>query len=175
MAIRSIHDAIDPAAIEKTVRTAFGVHAAQSTTPRITPTSIVDVVNAGHVTGMAAIVSNALADKGFGRGTIGNAGYDDGPGSVVYYGSGADTDATRIAEVLGSLPTAASTSVALGHVKVVIGNDFVLPQESTISTMSSSSNSTDSPTSTTTSAADSGNDTGKPVTTVIGSKSPCVN
>ncbi|MFF3573706.1 LCP family protein [Nocardia jiangxiensis] len=164
---------IDPAAIKHAVRTAFGVHATQLANP----TGTVDVVNAGSVTGMAAEVSNALARKGFGKGSIGNAAYGDGSSSLVYYGAGAGSDAAQLADILGGLPTAASKNVGPGHVKVILGSDFTLPDELTTSAMSSTSNATtDSSTSTTTSAtADSGLDTGTPVTTSIGSKSPCVN
>ncbi|MGY4099926.1 LCP family protein [Nocardia sp. R16R-3T] len=170
---------IDPAAIKKTVRTAFGVQAAAPSAPKTVPTSIVDVVNAGGATGMAAKVSTALADQGFQKGTIGNAAYTDGSSSVVYYGTGADTDATQAADFLGGLPTAASKNLDPGHIKIVIGGDFTMPDELGSGTSSSSATTPTSTTSstgaTTSTPADGIPDSGKPVTTSIGSNIPCVD
>ncbi|WP_051182817.1 LCP family protein [Nocardia vinacea] len=173
---------IDPAAIKKTVRTAFGVQAAAPSAPTTTPTSTVDVVNAGGATGMAAKVSTALADRGFQKGTIGNAAYTDGSSSVVYYGTGADTDATQAADLLGGLPTAASKNLDPGHIKIVIGSDFTLPDELSSGTSSSSTTTATGPASPTASStgagatpADGAPDSGKPVTTSIGSNIPCVD
>lgn len=174
---------IDPAAIKKAVRTAFGVQAAAPSTPKTTPTSTVDVVNAGGATGMAAKVSTALADRGFQKGTIGNAAYTDGSSSVVYYGTGSDTDATQAADLLGGLPAAASKSLDPGQIKIVIGSDFTMPDELSSGTSSSSTTTTtgaDSPTTSSTGAttatpADGAPDSGKPVTTSIGSNIPCVD
>ncbi|WP_019926454.1 LCP family protein [Nocardia sp. BMG111209] len=174
---------VDPAAIKRTVRAAFGVQTAPA--PKTTPTSTVDVVNAGAPGGMAAKVSTSLSAKGFPKGTTGNAGYGDGSSSVVYFGTGADADATQVADALGGLPTATSKNVDPGHVKVVIGTDFNLPEESASSTSSSptgtssaAAESTGAGTgtsATTTAASDDLPDSGKPVTTSIGSDVPCVN
>ncbi|KZM72615.1 hypothetical protein AWN90_27865 [Nocardia terpenica] len=176
---------VDPAAIKKTVRTAFGVQAPQPTGPKTTPTSTVDVVNAGGTTGMAGNVSKVLTAKGFPKGTVGNAAYTDGSSSVVYYGTGADTDATQVADMLGGLPTATSKNVEPGHVKIVIGADFSLPDgldgtsSSTTPTTESgatpSSSSSSSSAAATNAAGDELPDSGKPVTTTIGSSIPCVN
>ncbi|PPJ32323.1 LCP family protein [Nocardia nova] len=176
---------VDPAAIKKTVRTAFGVAETQSSAPTTTPTSTIDVVNAGGASGMAAKVSTALVDKGFRKGNVGNATYSDGSSSVVYFGSGADTDATQAADMLGGLPTAASKSLDPGTVKIVIGSDFSMPDSLTSS--SASSVTTTDPTTglttttsggssaSTTATTDDRPDSGKPVTTSIGSDIPCVN
>ncbi|MEV4126758.1 LCP family protein [Nocardia sp. NPDC049707] len=173
---------VDSAAIKKMVRAAFGVQAATSSTPKTTPTSTVDVVNAGAATGMAAKVSTMLADKGFQQGTIGNAAYTDGSSSVVYYGTGADTDATEAADLLGGLPTAAAKNLDSGHIKIVIGADFTMPDESSSSTSSSTATPTgtgslaaSSTNTTTATPADGAPDSGKPVTTSIGSDIPCVD
>ncbi|MCX4091690.1 LCP family protein [Nocardia sp. alder85J] len=176
---------VDAPAIKRIVRAAFGVQTAPA--PKATPTSTVDVVNAGAPSGMAAKVSTSLSAKGFPQGSTGNAGYADGSSSVVYFGSGADTDATQVADALGGLPTAASKNVDAGHVKVVIGTDFNLPDELTSSTSGSTATtatgtagsateagSTGSAAATTT-PADGLPDSGKPVTTSIGSDIPCVN
>ncbi|WP_438943977.1 LCP family protein [Nocardia blacklockiae] len=176
---------VDPAAIKKTVRAAFGVQAPQPTTPATTPTSTVDVVNSGGATGMAGKVSTALAAKGFTKGEVGNAAaYTDGSSSVVYYGTGADTDATQAADLLGGLPAAPSKNVQPGHVKIVVGADFAMPEELTGGTTPSGTSGTGSSGSTATSGLSAAGatgtgepspDSGKPLTTSIGSDIPCVN
>ncbi len=187
---------IDPAAIKKTVRTAFGMPDPEMSSPQTPPTSTVDVVNAGSESGMAAQVSNALTGKGFTQGEIGNATYSDGSASVVYYGAGGQTDATQAADMLGGLPTAASDSLESGHVKVVLGSDFYPPAG--IDTDDTAGSTTESglgethvdPTTgetitgatsaggdavSATTGADGRPDAGKPVTTSIGADIPCVN
>ncbi len=168
---------IDPSAIKKAVRTAFGVAEPQPSAPITTPTSTVDVVNAGGASGMAAKVSTAMVGKGFHEGNVGNATYNDGSSSVVYFGSGADTDATQAADMLGGLPTAASKTLDPGHVKIVIGGDFSMPDslDPTSSSGTSTTGSTTSSTSGTSATTDDRPDSGTPVTTSIGSDIPCVN
>ncbi|WP_372494072.1 MULTISPECIES: LCP family protein [Nocardia] len=180
---------IDPALIKKTVRAAFGVQTPQPTTPKSAPLSTVDVRNAGAAAGMAAKVSNFLADKGFHQGDAANAQYGDGSSSVVYYpATSTDADATQVADMLGGLPTAPSKNVEPGRVRVVIGSDFTMP-DSASATGSASTTSTADPSGTSTSTstptgsgasasatpADGAPDSGKPVTTSIGSDIPCVN
>jgi LCP family protein required for cell wall assembly len=168
---------VDPAAIKKTVRTAFGIQVPTPTAPKTTPTSLVDVVNAGGPPGLAAKVSTGLTAKGFPKGTVGNAGSGDGTGSIVYYGSGADTDAGQVADMLGGLQAQSSKNVEAGHVRVVVGSDFTVPDE--MSSDASSSSSAGSTTDATSATTAPGNgdlpDSGKPVTTTIGSNIPCVN
>ncbi|WP_083905368.1 LCP family protein [Nocardia transvalensis] len=178
---------VDPALIKKTVRAAFGVQAPQPAEPKTTPTSTVDVVNSGGQTGMAGKISTALADKGFPKGEIGNAGYGDGSSSVVYYGAGADVDAAQAADMLGGLPTAPSKNVQSGHVKIVVGSDFTMPEELASGSSSAGAGATtggygSSATSgatgsgaTSLASGDPSPDSGKPVTTSIGSEIPCVN
>ena len=184
---------VDTALIRKTVRAAFGVQAPLSTAPRPAPTSTVDVVNAGAATGVAGNVSTALAAEGFSQGRVANANYSDGSASVVHFGSGAKTDAEQAADMLGGLPTAESSSVADGHVRIVVGSDFTMPDElsgadsasSTTETATPSTSSSTTPASPeltrpTGSASSAGlpspwADSGKPVTTSLGSTIPCVN
>jgi LCP family protein required for cell wall assembly len=171
---------IDRAVIKKTVQNAFGVVHATPTAPTTPPTSLVDVVNGGGLKGMAGDVSTALTTHGFPKGIVGNATSSDGTSTVVYYGSGsgADADAKQVADMLGGLQTEQSSSVEAGHVRVVIGSDFTLPD--TLSTDPSASpvaeTSGGDPASASTTPAPSGlPDSGKPVTTSIGSNIPCVN
>ncbi|MBO0856458.1 MAG: LCP family protein [Nocardia sp.] len=171
---------IDPAAIKKTVRSAFGVAEPSTSAPMSQPTSTVDVMNAGGPSGSAAKVSAALVAKGFRKGQVGNGGYADGSSSVVYFGSGADADATQAADMLGGLPTAGSDNLDPGEVKVVLGSDFTLPEA--MGGPAATTAAGPKPTTTSnggqaaaTSTTPDGQDSGKPVTTSIGSQIPCVN
>ncbi|MBF6059366.1 LCP family protein [Nocardia terpenica] len=165
---------VDPAVIRKIVRTAFGMQAAPPSTPKATPTSTVDVVNAGSASGMAAKVSTALSAKGFGKGNATTADdYGSGGASAIAYGSGADADATRLSELLGGPPAHASTDVAPGRIRLVLGADFTLPGE--LSSAATTSGSSGGGTSASAATADALPDSGKPVTTTIGSDIPCVN
>ncbi len=155
---------VDPAAIKKEVRAAFGFEASQPASVHI-PTSTVDVHNAGGQTGQAAKLSAALATRGYRPGAVGNGTYADGSASTVSYGPGADADAAQLAEALG-LTATASSATQPGHITVVIGGDFTMPTElSPTSTSTSPTTAPDMPVP----------DSGKPVATTIGSTVPCVN
>ncbi|MFD6464124.1 LCP family protein, partial [Streptomyces roseolus] len=101
---------VDPAAIRREVRTAFGEDPAA---PQSAPTSIVDVVNSGAATGTGATVATLASGQGFPKGAVGN-GTTVTPTSMIYYAPGAAADAKRLADTLG-LPTAESASVVAGH------------------------------------------------------------
>lgn len=160
---------IDPAAIKKEVRTAFGVQ--PPTTAAQPPTSTVDIQNAGAMSGAAAGLSAALTTRGYREGTVGNRSTGGGAVSTsITYGAGAEADATQLGETLGGVTPTASTSVAAGHILVVLGGDFTMPAELTADTTTSTT-----PTTTTTTPAEPAPDAGKPVTTTIGNKIPCVN
>ncbi|WP_328290121.1 LCP family protein [Nocardia aurantiaca] len=171
---------IDPVAIKKTVREAFGVSTpAAPSAPATTPTSTLDVVNASGTPGQAAKVSKLLNAKGFPPGDVGNASYADGTTSTVYYGTGADTDAKQLSEMFGGLPVSPSTEVSSGHVKLVVGSDLEIPPTLDPTAATTSPTTTAGGTATTAAATDATTsdapDSGKPVTTTIGSKIPCVN
>lgn len=176
---------IDPVAIKKTVREAFGVSApAAPSAPATIPTSTLDVVNASGTSGQASKVSKLLTAKGFPAGDVGNASYADGTTSTIYYGTGADTDAKQLSEMFGGLPVAQSTEVSSGHVKLVVGTDLDIPASldpsaaSTATTAATATGGTSASSTGTTATTDSTSDapdSGKPVTTTIGSKIPCVN
>ncbi|WP_378742701.1 LCP family protein [Nocardia brasiliensis] len=158
---------IDPAAIKKEVRAAFGVET-PSTAPARTPTSTVDVQNAGSLTGQAAKLSAALTTRGYREGEVSNR-LSTTTTTTITYGAGAEADAAQLAETLGGLTPTASTQVAPGHILVTLGSDFIMPAE-----LSSSPTSTTIP-PTSASTAEPAPDSGKPLTTTIGSTIPCVN
>lgn len=153
---------VDPAAIKKEVRAAFGIETTPTTSVR-TPTSIVDVNNASGYTGRAAQLSTALTKRGYTAGTLATS-TRTGATSAITYGTGAEADAAQLGDMLG-LTATASPNVDPGHISVVVGTDFTMPAELVPTT---------SATATTTSAAPAP-DAGKPVATTIGSTVPCVN
>ncbi|MEV6218656.1 LCP family protein [Nocardia sp. NPDC051833] len=162
---------VDPAAIKREVRAAFGQEVAATTTPTRTPTGVVDVHNVGGVAGQAATLSAALTARGYRAGEIGNGTTGDGPTSALTYGPGAAEDARALAETLGGLPVSASATVEEGHVRVVVGADFTLPTEMAPTTTTTTTPTTTTPGNSTMPLPDAG----KPVTTTIGSTIPCVN
>ncbi|MFE3196049.1 LCP family protein [Nocardia sp. NPDC059240] len=170
---------IDPVAIKKTVRDAFGVSTpAAPAAPATTPTSTLDVANASGTPGQAAKVSKLLTAKGFPAGDVSNATYADGTTSTIYYGTGADTDAKQLSEMFGGIPVSPSTQLSAGHVKLVVGSELdITSLDPTTATTTPTTTPGGSSTSAATSdaAASDAPDSGKPVTTTIGSKIPCVN
>nr|WP_245568580.1 LCP family protein [Nocardia concava] len=167
---------IDPVAIKKTVREAFGVSTpAAPAAPATTPTSTLDVANASGTPGQAAKVSKLLTTKGFPAGDVTNATYADGTTSTIYYGTGADVDAKQLSEMFGGLPVSPSTSLSAGHVKLVVGPDLEIPASLDPTATTTSPTTTAGGTSTGGTTTSDAPDSGKPVTTTIGSKIPCVN
>ncbi|WUM84844.1 LCP family protein [Nocardia salmonicida] len=160
---------VDPAAIKREVRAAFGQEVPKTSTTAPIPTSVVDVHNVGSASGQAAALSAALTTRGYGAGVIGNGDSSDGQYSTITYGLGAEDDARAVAELLGGLPVAASPSVEDGRVRIALGADFTLPTELSTTT------STTTPPTTTTSGSTPLPDAGKPLSTTIDSTIPCVN
>jgi LCP family protein required for cell wall assembly len=117
----------------------------------------VDVLNGGNTPGLAGQVSAALVKQGYQAGQVGNA-----PSSVttteVLYGTGTSANASRIASSFGVTATASST-VAAGHVEIMLGADATVP-----STPASSSASSSSSPSSSSSSSSSGSATAIPTT-----------
>ncbi|MEU3622215.1 LytTR family transcriptional regulator [Amycolatopsis coloradensis] len=113
---------VDPAQVRAFAASLIG---AQPTTPQAPPAGPkVDVVNASGKDGLAARVSDVLAEKGFGKGEMtAEAGRRT---SVVRF-SDASGPATEIAKLLGGLETQKADSVAAGHVQVVLGQVYKGP------------------------------------------------
>ncbi|MFD6067536.1 LCP family protein [Amycolatopsis lurida] len=112
---------VDPAQVRAFAASLIG---AQPTTPQAPAGPKVDVVNASGKDGLAARVSDLLAEKGFGKGeTTAETGRRT---SVVRY-SDASGPATEIAKLLGGLETQKADSVVAGHVQVVLGQVYKGP------------------------------------------------
>ncbi|GAA5064162.1 LCP family protein [Nocardia callitridis] len=158
---------IDPSAIRKEVRTAFGEQQPEADVPH-TPTSTVDVYNAGGVSGLAGELSSALTEKGYEPGELVTDTIQ--PTSTILYGPGGKDDAEQLASTLGAVALTESPKVEAGHVRVVIGSDFSMPSE-----LTAESTGVGAETSTQTTANEPAPDHGTPVTTTIGNTVPCVN
>ena len=121
---------VDPASIKAIVHAAFypsastGVdhrrHHARSDISK----AIVDVRNGGHTQGLATTVTTELAAAGYHVGKAGNTPYRST--TAVLYGSGAGAEADRLATSFGTTATA-STSVAAGHIEILLGTTATAP------------------------------------------------
>ena len=96
----------------------------------------VDVYNGGNTPGLAGLVSAALVKQGYKAGQIANATSALTTTEVVY-GTGSSAAAAKIASLFG-VTAAASSSVAAGHVELLLGADATLAEVAGSATPSSS-------------------------------------
>jgi LCP family protein required for cell wall assembly len=85
----------------------------------------VDVLNGGNTPGLAGQVSAALAKDGYTAGQVGNA-TSPLTATEVLYGTGASAAAGQIASMF-NVTASASSTLAAGHVEVMLGADATLP------------------------------------------------
>jgi LCP family protein required for cell wall assembly len=138
---------VDPVLIQKLVQETFypAPGASSSSSPRPTSTTAaakadaaktaVDVYNGGSTPGLAGQVSTALVKDGYKAGQIGNTSALTT--TEVLYGTGSAASASKIASLFGVTATASST-VAAGHVEVMLGANAAVPGASVAPTASSS-------------------------------------
>ncbi|MEE6175215.1 LCP family protein [Mycobacterium sp. 050134] len=170
---------IDPAAIKAEVAEAIGAPA-PSTTPATTaakpsPSTVVDVVNAGSISGMATQVSSALRKQGYTSGTVRDRKSGDPSTTTVQYGAGAETDAQNVANALGiDAPALPSPNLDAGHIRVVVDTNFSLPaaDETTTTTTTTTTSKANTYYYNGTAATYPTPNEGKPV---VGGGVPCVN
>jgi len=172
---------IDPAAIKAEVAAAIGAPAPTTrpatTAAKPSPSTVVDVINSGSLSGMANDVSHALKKHGYTAGQVRDRNSGEPSATTVEYGAGAETDATNVANLLGlDAPKQPNPSVQPGHVRVTVDTNFSMPAPD--------ENTTDETTTTTTSSKASPYyyngttttyptpDQGKPID---GGGVPCVN
>jgi LCP family protein required for cell wall assembly len=155
---------IDPAAIKAEVADAFGTSSAAttSTTSELpNPSTVVDVVNASSVGGLAGKVARTLKHDGYTTGAIRDRVRGEPTATTIEYAPGADTDAREVASLLGiDAPDKPNRTLQFGHVEVIVDDNFSVPSQDESGTASSLSGSygyqsstdtdTDSGTSTTT-------------------------
>jgi hypothetical protein len=104
-------------------------HRTAATQPPTGPppkSTTVDVFNGGNTTGLAGRVSAALAKAGYRAGQVAGTAYRTS--TAVRYGPGAAArvNAGRIAALFG-VKAAPGTSVAAGHVEIMLGASATVP------------------------------------------------
>ncbi|MCV7199870.1 LCP family protein [Mycobacterium angelicum] len=140
---------VDPVAIRAEVAAAIGT-ASPTTAPTTTsvkpnPSTVVDVINAGSISGMATQVSSALRKRGFTAGQVRDREYGDPSATTIAYGTGADTDAQNVATLLGiDAPAQPNPNIAPGHIRVVVDTNFSLPSPEELTTTTSTTSTTSS-------------------------------
>jgi LCP family protein required for cell wall assembly len=138
---------VDPANIQAIVHEVFypAPSTQSSAQSSATPTSTqdasqttVDVYNGGNTAGLAAAVSAALVKVGYKAGQVGNA-----PSPLttteVLYGTGSSASAGKIASWF-SVTASASSTVAAGHVEVLLGGNSTTVPDITAAATPSTSN-----------------------------------
>ncbi|TSD97411.1 LytR family transcriptional regulator [Skermania sp. ID1734] len=97
----------------------------------VDPNSVtVDVANATDTDGLASRVSQALTDKGFHEGTVGNSTGQSVSHTEVLAASSDDAGAKAVADALGGVSVDADGSVPSGTVRVVLASDYHGPGSS---------------------------------------------
>ncbi len=137
---------VDPAAIKAEVAAAIGAPAPTSTpattAAKPSPSTVVDVVNAGSINGMGTQVSSALKKQGFTAGTVRDRNSGEPTTTVVQYGTGSETDARNVANTLGiDAPAQLSPNLEPGHILVIVDTNYQLPaaDETTTTTTTTTS------------------------------------
>jgi LCP family protein required for cell wall assembly len=180
---------IDPAAIKAEIAAAIG--ATPSTTTPATaaskpnPSTVVDVINSGSMSGLAAEVSHALKKQGFTAGQVRDRNSGEPTATTIGYGAGAESDARNVATLLGlNAPNQPDPNVQPGHIRVTVDTNFSMPAvddtttDETTTTTTTDETTTTSTTTTKTSHYGYGTttypspDQGKPIG---GGGVPCVN
>ncbi|MDT5091153.1 MAG: hypothetical protein QOH60_516 [Mycobacterium sp.] len=87
----------------------------------------VDVVNDSNINGLAAAVSDVLANSGFTTGQIGNNDAGHVSGSQILAAKSDDLGAQAVAKELRGLPVIADSSLSPGRVRVVLAADYTGP------------------------------------------------
>ena len=173
---------VDPAAIKQVVQNTFypppPVQQPAAGTSPGTPAPLpagaitVDVYNGGGTPGLAGQLSQALTSAGFRAGKVGNIAAL--PSTQVLYGTGAESSAARIAGYFSGVTAAAGSSVAAGHVEILLGTGATSVPAG-IGSATPSASPASSPSASPTSSADNGQ-AGAPVTVAPNAKYgiPCV-
>ncbi len=124
---------VDPAAIKAEVAAAFGTSSASTTSTTAdapSPSTVVDVVNASSVGGLASKVARTLKHDGYTTGSVRDRVKGEPTSTTIEYGPGADSDAREVASLLGiDAPDKANRTLQYGHVQVVVDDNFSVPTQ----------------------------------------------
>ncbi len=125
---------IDQAAIKAEVASAIGAppptNTPATTAAKPSPSTVVDVINSGAMSGMASEVSHALKKVGYTAGQVRDRNSGEPSATTIEYGAGAETDARNVATLLGlDAPTHPDVGVAPGHIRVTVDTNFSMPAQ----------------------------------------------
>jgi LCP family protein required for cell wall assembly len=133
---------VDPAAIQAEVAAAFGSSSSSTTTTAAgipSPSTVVDVVNASSVGGLAGKVARTLKYDGYTTGAVRDRVRGEPTSTTIEYAPGADADAREVAGLLGiDAPDKPNRTLQFGHIQVVIDDNFSVPSQDESSTESAS-------------------------------------
>jgi LCP family protein required for cell wall assembly len=132
----------------------------------------VDVINATTRNGLAAGVEHALPGTGFTPGAASNAARHRSTTMIYYSDPGSAETAKTLATMLGGLPTTRDSTVPAGHLRVILGTDFIMPQDFPTTGTPGAGNS--SPTSAPPDAAHHSNATPVEPNSIASTGVPCV-
>lgn len=168
---------IDPVAIKAEVAAAFGGAPGSTLRAAPNPHTVIDVVNAGDIAGLATTVSSALGEHGYTTGEVRDPLAGEPTGTAIDFGPGAQHDAHSLAALLG-IDAAAdpNPAIAAGHVRVMLGADYYPPalddQTGPTTTATTTATMTDRGSTTASTFTEPTPDHGKPIE---GGGVPCVN
>jgi LCP family protein required for cell wall assembly len=123
---------IDPTAIKAEVAAAIGAAppttATTTTAAKPSPSTVVDVINSGSMSGLASEVSRALKKRGYTAGQVRDRESGEPTATTIQYGAGAETDARNVATLLGlDAPNQPDPSLQAGHIRVTVDTSFSMP------------------------------------------------
>lgn len=165
---------VDPAAIKAEVAAAFGNSASvtpPTTTKAPNPSTVVDVINAGSISGLATQLSHTLKQHGYTVGQVRDRARGEPTSAAIHFGPGTAADAQSLATLLGmDAPNQQSSAVQAGHIQVVVDDNYSMPSEAETTTTTTTSNPYYG--SNATSSTEPTPDRGKPIDS---GGVPCVN
>jgi LCP family protein required for cell wall assembly len=133
---------VDPAAIKAEVSAAFGSSSTSTSTTTEgipSPSTVVDVVNASSVGGLATKVARTLKHDGYTTGSVRDRVKGEPTSTTIEYAPGADSDAKEVASLLGiDAPDKPNHTLEYGHIEVVVDDNFSVPAQDESTTESTS-------------------------------------
>jgi hypothetical protein len=104
--------------------------ATTTTAAKPNPSTVVDVINSGAVSGLASEVSRALQKRGYSAGQVRDRSSGEPTGTTISYGAGADADALNLATMLGlDAPKQPDPGIQPGHIRVTVDTTFSMPAQ----------------------------------------------
>jgi len=121
------------------------IPAAASPSPAPRRSGTVDVVNATNRSGLAAGLERAMASTGFTPGLASTATRHRKTTMIFFPDPGSAGMANTLSAMLGGVPTARDSTVPAGHLRVILGTDFTMPDDLPTDGAPAAGNSSPSP------------------------------